>query len=111
MHHDFNRWFATTVRYSFFKDQDGRPDLGSSQKRTMQEITLAPIFHLSPDFMGYMGMGMIPQSQHLVSAIDLRFEYRRDWVDEDGPGSFFEDEKGNPTDFRNSFFVELVARF
>ncbi len=113
LHYDFVRYFGLTGRYSFLADFDGRADIEAAhrQKRTMNEVTFAPVFHLSPDFLGYLGMGMIPQSQHLISGIDVRFEYRYDWVNETGPNTIFEDEAGNPVNNRHSFIVELVARF
>ena len=111
LHHDFTSWFGMTLRYSFFKDQDGRPDIHDPQKRTMNEFTVAPVFHISPDLMGYLGMGVIPHSEHLVSGIDLRLEYRYDWIDEDGPEQFFKHEGGLFTDKRNMFIAELVVSF
>jgi putative OmpL-like beta-barrel porin-2 len=113
LHYDFVKYFGLTGRYSFLADFDGRADIEAAhrQKRTMNEITFAPIFHISPDFLGYLGMGMIPQSQHLISGIDVRFEYRYDWVNETGPNTIFEGKVGNPVNNRHSFIVELVARF
>ena len=77
----------------------------------MNEFTVAPVFHISPDLMGYLGMGVIPHSEHLVSGIDLRLEYRYDWIDEDGPEQFFKHEGGLFTDKRNMFIAELVVSF
>lgn len=112
LHYDFTSWFGTTLRYSFFKDQDGRPDIHDPQKRTMNEFTVAPVFHISPDLLGFLGMGVIPHSEHLVSGIDLRLEYRYDWIDEDGPEHFFKHENAALfTDERNMFIAELVASF
>ncbi len=113
LHYDFVKYFGLTGRYSFLADFDGRADIEAPhrQKRTMNEVTFAPVFHISPDFLGYLGMGMIPQSQHLISGIDVRFEYRYDWVNETGPNTIFEDEAGNPVNNRHSFIVALVARF
>jgi len=113
LHYDFVRYFGLTGRYSFLADIDGRAGIEAAhrQKRTMNEVTFASVFHLSPDFLGYLGMGMIPQSQHPISGIDVRFEYRYDWVHETGPNTIFENEAGNPVNNRHSFIVELVARF
>lgn len=112
LHYDFTSWFGMTLRYSFFKDQDGRPDIHAPQKRTLNEFTVAPIFHISPDLLGFLGMGFIPHSEHPVSGIDLRLEYRYDWVDEDGPEHFFQHENGGLfTDERNMFIAELVVSF
>lgn len=113
LHYDFVSYFGLTGRYSFLADHDGRADIEAAhrQKRTMNEVTFAPVFHISPDFLGYLGMGMIPQSQHPVSGIDMRFEYRYDWVNETGLNTIFQDEAGNPVNNRHSFIVELVARF
>lgn len=111
LHHDFISWFGTTVRYSFFKDMDGRPDIHDPQKRTMNEFTVAPVFHITPNLLGYLGMGVIPHSEHLVSGIDLRLEYRYDWIDEGGPKQFFKRADGLFTDHRNMFIAELVVSF
>lgn len=110
-HHDFRRWLGGTVRYSFFDDRDGRPDLQSKQKRTMHEVTVASTIHLSPETVGFLGFGTIPKTQHLLSGIDLRLEYRYDWINESNNNRFFKNDKGAGTSTRNMFVVELVANF
>lgn len=111
IHYDWFKNFGTTVRYSFFDDKDGRPDVQNSQPRTMNEITFAPVFHLSPDFLGYLGWGTISQTQHLLSALDLRFEYRYDWINESNANAFFQNSTGGGESKRNQFVAELVALF
>lgn len=110
-HHDFTRNFGTTLRYSFFNDKDGRPDIHTIQARTIHEITFAPVFHLSPEFLGYMGFGVIPNTQHLISGIDLRLEYRHDWTDEGLNKAYFRDADDNRQTDRNMFVAQLVASF
>ncbi len=111
VHYDFTRWLGTTARYSFYDDKDGGPDIHPRQDRTMHEVTFAPTFHISPELLGYMGFGVIPRTQHLLSGIDLRLEYRHDWVDEDSASGFFENEDGGRESTRDSFIAELVASF
>ena len=111
VHRDFTRNFGTTLRYSFFRDEDSRPDIHPRQARTINEITFAPVFHLSPEFLGYMGFGVIPNTEHLISGIDLRLEYRHDWTDEGLNSAFFTDKNGNRQMDRNMFVAQLVASF
>jgi hypothetical protein len=111
VHYDFARWFGTTVRYSFLDDQDGMPDIDDPRKRTWHEVTVAPTFHISPEFLGYMGFGVIPRTQHLLSGIDLRLEYRHDWINESDGDRFFTDSLGNKVSERDMFTAELVASF
>lgn len=132
-HYDWTQWLGTTVRYSFFHDPDGNPDLFREEEeemreeeeehgeeddvfrpmgtRTWHEVTVAQVFHLAPDFLGYMGFGVIPRTQHLLSGIDLRFEYRHDWIEGPGGHRIFVNDKGHSKGFRNSFFAEVVASF
>ena len=91
VHYDFNRWLGTTLRYSFFDDRDGIPDIQSSQQRTLNEITFAPTLHIAPEYLGYMGLGVLPRTQHMLSGIDLRLEYRYDWSNEASTGTYFFD--------------------
>lgn len=111
-HHDFTRNVGGTFRYSFFDDMDGNASIHPRQERTMHEITAAATIHLHPEFLGYLGFGVIPKTQHLLSGIDLRFEYRHDWINEvTGDSAFFVDEDENPESDRDMFIVELVASF
>lgn len=111
IHYDFTRYIGATIRYSFFDDKDGRPDIQDAQPRTMNEITFAPTIHISQQLLGYMGWGSIPLTQHLLSGLDLRFEYRYDWVNENGGEAFFVDDRGNKKSTRNMFIMQLVAMF
>ncbi|MFQ5451249.1 MAG: outer membrane beta-barrel protein [Nitrospinaceae bacterium] len=118
IHHDFFRWFGTTLRYSFVADEDGHPDIGNNpaepgeaQQRTWNQISVAPVFHISPQFLGFMGFGVIPRTQHLLSGIDLRLEYRYDWVNESANNRLFRDIRNTKLSTRNMFIAELVASF
>ncbi len=111
MHHDFIKWFGTTLRYSFFDDREGRPDIQNRQRRTLNEVTLSPVFHLSPEFLGFMGLSTVPKTRHFLSGIDLRFEYRYDWVNEANATGFFQSASGTNKSERNMFNIELVANF
>ncbi|PIQ97199.1 MAG: hypothetical protein COV67_05475 [Nitrospinae bacterium CG11_big_fil_rev_8_21_14_0_20_56_8] len=112
VHRDFTRNFGTTVRYSIFDDRDGHPDIHSRAKRTMNEITIAPVFHISPEFLGYLGFGVIPRTQHMLSGIDLRLEYRYDWINEpENDNRLFSDVRGGRVNERNMFVAEVVASF
>lgn len=112
VHYDFNRWLGTTLRYSFFDDRDGIPDIQSSQQRTLNEITFAPTLHIAPEYLGYMGLGVLPRTQHMLSGIDLRLEYRYDWSNEASTGTYFFDVTENRTkSSRNTFIAQLVASF
>jgi hypothetical protein len=112
VHHDWARWVGTTLRYSFLNDKDGMPDIDDPRKRTWHEVTFAQVFHISPEFLGYMGFGVIPKTQHLISGIDLRLEYRYDWINEAEGDRFFSDADGNKvSSTRNSLFAEVVASF
>ena len=111
MHYDFTRWLGTTARYSFYDDKDGGPDIHPRQERTMHEVTFAPTFHIAPEILGYMGFGVIPRTQHLLSGIDLRLEYRHDWIDENSVDGFFRNLDGGKESTRDSFIAEVVASF
>ncbi|MCH8157059.1 MAG: outer membrane beta-barrel protein [Nitrospinae bacterium] len=111
VHYDFTEWFGTTARYSFFDDRDGRPDIQSTQPRTLHEVSFAPTFHLSRGYMGFLGYGVIPKTRHPMSGVDIRLEYRYDWVNENSVAAFFTDARGTRKSSRNSVFVELVASF
>jgi len=108
VHYDFTRWFGTTARYSFIDDRDKK---FTHRKQTLQEVTFAPTFHISPEMLGYMGFGVIPRTQHLLSGIDLRLEYRHDWSNRDDANGFFQNEDGGKENTRDSFIAEVVASF
>ncbi len=111
IHRDWTRWSGTTLRYSFLDDQDGMPDIDEPRKRTWHEFTIAQTFHISPEFLGHLGYGVIPKTQHLISGVDLRLEVRHDWINEADGDRFFSDGDGNRVSTRNSLFAEIVASF
>lgn len=111
IHHDFTRHIGTTLRYSFFDDRDGHPNIHTRSKRTMNEVTLAQIFHISPEYLGYLGFGTIPRTSHLISGLDLRFEYRYDWINQPGGSDFFRDNELVGKSTRSMLFAEVVANF
>ncbi|MBI4383758.1 MAG: outer membrane beta-barrel protein [Nitrospinae bacterium] len=110
-HYDWSRFFGTTARYSFYDDNNARPDIHPTQARTMHEVTFAPAFHLFPDFFGFRGYGVIPRTDHRISGVDLRLEYRRDWIDEGIARGFFTDAAGNKKSDRNTVIAEVVFSF
>lgn len=111
-HYDFTKTYGLTGRYSFLNDRGGRQDITPTQPRNMHEVTIAPIVHLVPGAIGLLGQGTIPGTKHEVLGIDLRLEYRYDWIAEAlGPNSYFIDRFGNAKSNRNMFVAELVASF
>ncbi len=111
VHHDFTRHVGGTARYSFFDDRDGRPDFQNRQRRTLHQVSVGPTFHLTEAVLGFLGYGVIPKTRHAIAGVDLRMEYRYDWINESDANAFFEDVRGNRKSTRNMGIVELVATF
>ncbi|MEE9257956.1 MAG: outer membrane beta-barrel protein [Nitrospinaceae bacterium] len=111
LHYDFTKMFGGTLRYSIFDDQDGRPDMQNIQRRTMHEVTLSPTVHLSPGLLGFLGYGVIPKTRHRLAGVDLRLEYRYDWINESDNNRFFEGTRNQRKSTRSSFIAEIVVNF
>jgi len=86
-HYDATSWCGLTVRYGYFKDEDGAR-LGSGVEERRQALTIAPTFNLHDDF-------------------SLILEYRYDSSDE----PVFEEADGSLTDSNHTFAAELIYSF
>jgi hypothetical protein len=73
-HYDVRDWLGLTLRYGFFRDEDGAR---TGVEQTLQSWTIAPILHLSRLVPGLRPLGVTyPRTRHLLDWVDVKLEYR-----------------------------------
>ena len=73
-HYDIVPWFGVSMRYGFFRDEDGAR---TGVAQTLHSFTLTPIVHLSRLIPELRPLGVAySRTRHAVDWVDLRFEYR-----------------------------------
>jgi hypothetical protein len=73
-HYDFLDWLGLTLRYGFFRDEDGAR---TGVEQTLQSWSVVPVVHLSRLIPGLRPLGVTyPRTRHPLDWVDLKLEYR-----------------------------------